>query len=152
MTFRGHGAFLVDVHFWRHKNIRTKDLFKGQMCIQAGLVFICPLNICTCGDCLRLFCLGKNKGGCLLPFVSFKNAVLALQILCMMSMWLFRRKLAYAWTDGWTSSAFLCSFVLLSWFIMLHYLRNLIVGLVLCLAGFGVFIKMRSLVWARDDE
>ena len=74
------------------EDIRTKDLFKGQMCIQAGLVFICPLNVCTCGDCLRLFCLGKNKGGCLLPFVSFKNAVLALQILCMMGTWMFRRK------------------------------------------------------------
>ena len=84
------------------------------MCIQAGLVFICPLNVCTCGDCLRLFCLGKNKGGCLLPFVAFKNAALALQILCMMGTWMFRRKLAYAWTGGWTSSAFLCSFVLMS--------------------------------------
>ena len=117
MTFRGHGAFLVDVHFWKHKNIRTKDLFKGQMCIQAGLVFICPLNICTCGDCLRLFCLGKNKGGCLLPFVSFKNAVLALQILCMMSMWLFRRKLLM---HGLTDEHHLHSYVLL--FFCLDYL------------------------------
>ena len=87
------------IHIFRQKNIRTKDSFKGQMYIQASLVFICLLNVCTCGDCLRLFCLGKNKGGYLLPFVSFKNAVLALQILCMMDMWMFRRKLAYAWTD-----------------------------------------------------
>ena len=102
------------IRFLRQKNIRTKNLFKGQMYIQAGLLFICPLNVCTCGDCLRLFCLGKNKGGYLLPFVSFKNSVLALQILCMMGMWLDRRKLAYAWTDVCASSAFLCSFVLLS--------------------------------------
>ena len=48
-------------------------------------------------------------------FVSFKNAVLTLQILCMMGMWQYRQELAYAWTDGWASSAFLCSFVLMSW-------------------------------------
>ena len=87
----------MGVHeLYRQKNIRTKDSFKKQMYIQASLVFICLLNVCTCGDCLRLFCLGKNKGGYLLPFVSFKNAVLALQILCMMGMWPYRRKLAYA--------------------------------------------------------
>ena len=54
---------LVGVYFFRQKNIRTKDSFKGQMYIQAGLLFICPLNVCTCGDCLRLFCLEKNKSG-----------------------------------------------------------------------------------------
>ena len=33
------------------------------MCIQAGLVFICPLNVCTCGDCLRLtFVWARTKG------------------------------------------------------------------------------------------
>ena len=32
---------------FRQKNIRTKDSFKGQMYIQAGLLFICPLNVCT---------------------------------------------------------------------------------------------------------
>ena len=47
-------------------------------------------------------------------FVFIKNAVLALQIFCMMDMWLDRQELAYAWTGGWASSAFLCSFVLLS--------------------------------------
>ena len=71
------------------------------------------MSICDAGGVLLYFC-GKNKGGCLLPFVAFKNAVLALQILCMMGTWMFRWKLAYAWTGGWTSSAFLCSFVLLS--------------------------------------
>ena len=105
----------MGVHeLYRQKNIRTKDSFKKQMYIQASLVFICLLNVCTCGDFLRLFCLGKNKGGCLLPFVSFKNAVLALQIICMMGMWPYRQELAYAWTDGWASFAFLCSSVLLS--------------------------------------
>ena len=48
---------------FRQKNIRTKDSFKGRMYIQASLVFICLLNVCTCGDCLRLFCLEKNKRG-----------------------------------------------------------------------------------------
>ena len=70
------------------------------------------MSICDAGGVLLYFC-GKNKGGCLLPFVAFKNAVLALQILCMMGTWMFRWKLAYAWTGGWTSSAFLCSFVLI---------------------------------------
>ena len=43
-----------------------------------------------------------------------KNAVLALQIFCMMDRWMCGRKLVYARTDKRTSSAFLCSFVLVS--------------------------------------
>ena len=38
------GCLLV----FRQKNIRTKGSFKGQMYIQASLMFICPLNVCTC--------------------------------------------------------------------------------------------------------
>ena len=64
--------------------------------------------------CLRLSFIGLEQKVDDSYFVSFKNAVLALQILCMMGMWMFRRKLAYAWTDVCASSAFLCSFVLLS--------------------------------------
>ena len=60
---------------------------------------------------LMFFCLYYLFATC---FVFLKNAVLALQILCMMDMWQDRQKLAYAWTGGWTSSAFLCSFVLMS--------------------------------------
>ena len=67
-------------------------------------------------------------------FVFLKNAVLALQILCMMDMWQDRRELAYAWTGGWTSSAFLCSFVLMSLF-----------------RAHTDYVGMRSLVLARDD-
>ena len=52
----------------------------------------------------------------------------------MMGMWQYRRKLAYAWTDGWASSAFLCSFVLMSLFF-----------------EHTDYTGMRSLVLARDD-
>ena len=69
---------------------------------------------------LLFLCLDYMFASC---FVFIKNAVLALQILCMMGMWQDRRKLAYAWTGGWTSSAFLCSFVLLSLFIVMSYLE-----------------------------
>ena len=49
-------------------------------------------------SCVLLFlCLDYLFATC---FVFIKNAVLALQILCMMGMWLNRRKLAYAWTGG----------------------------------------------------
>ena len=72
--------------------------------------------LCTMVLCLRLIFVGKEqKKSILFPiFCSYKNAVLALQILCMMDMWMFRQKLAYAWTNEWASSAFLCSFVLMS--------------------------------------
>ena len=59
----------------------------------------------------------------------------------MMGMWQYRRKLAYAWTDGayawtdgWASSAFLCSFVLMSLFL-----------------EHTDYAGMRPLVLARDD-
>ena len=71
----------------------------------------------------------ERRSGCLIPFVPFKNAVLALQILCMMGMWLYRQKLAYAWTDRWTSSAFLCSFVLISFYLSLCALVSIVLSL-----------------------
>ena len=61
-----------------------------------------------------LLLFGQKQRGMPTTFCFFKNAVLALQILCMMDRWPYRRKLAYAWTDGWASFAFLCSFVLMS--------------------------------------
>ena len=102
------------LHIFRQKNRRTKDSYKGQMYIQASLVFICLLNICTCGAVSPTLLLWQEQREMPTTFCFLKNAVLALQILCMMGMWLYRRKLAYAWTDGWASSAFLCSFVLMS--------------------------------------
>ena len=92
--------------------------------------------LCTYGAMSTYYTfVEKNKrSGCLLLFCFLKNAVLALQILCMMDMWLYRRKLAYAWTDRWASSAFLCSFVLMSLFL-----------------EHTDYAGMRSLVLARDD-
>ena len=45
------GCLLV----FRRKNIRTKDSFKGRMYIQASLMFICSLNVCTCGAMSAIF-------------------------------------------------------------------------------------------------
>ena len=45
------GCLLVS----RRKNIRTKDSFKGRMYIQASLMFICPLNVCTSGAMSVIF-------------------------------------------------------------------------------------------------
>ena len=39
----------------RQKNIRTKGSFKGRMYIQASLMFICPLNVCTSGAMSVIF-------------------------------------------------------------------------------------------------
>ena len=91
------------------------------MCIQAGLVFICPLNICTCGDCLRLFCLGKNKGGCLIPFVPFKNVfyMVNTNLTCCMNIRKYVRSLLI---DGLMDVHDLHSCVLL--FLCLNYLLH----------------------------
>ena len=84
---------------------------------------------------LRLLLWERNRrSGYLLLFCFLKNAVLALQILCMMDIWQYRRKLAYAWTDRWASSAFLFSFVLMSLFL-----------------EHTDYTGMRSLVLAWDD-
>ena len=53
----------------RQKNIRTKDSFKGQMYIQASLMFICPLNVCTSGAEFATFLFDKNRRGMLLLFL-----------------------------------------------------------------------------------
>ena len=58
-----------------------------------------------------------------------KNAVLALQIFCMMDKWMCGRKLAYVRTDKWTSSAFLCSFVLMSFYLSLCALVSIVLSL-----------------------
>ena len=103
---------------------------------KTGLTYICSFNVVhlRCWEYYSTFVEKNKRSGCLLLFCIFKNAVLALQILCMMGMWLDWRKLAYAWTDGWASSAFLCSFVLMSLFI-----------------EHTDYAGMRSLVLARDD-
>ena len=106
------------------------------MFVQSSLTNICSFNVVhlrCCGHYSTF--VGKNRrSGRLLLFCFLKNAVLALQILCMMGMWQYRRKLAYAWTDRWASSAFLCSFVLMSLFL-----------------EHTDYTGMRSLVLARDD-
>ena len=51
--------------FFRQKNIRTKGSFKGRMYIQASLMFICSLNVCTCGAMSATAFVIKNRsGGC----------------------------------------------------------------------------------------
>ena len=53
------GCLLV----FRQKNIRTKGSFKGQMYIQASLMFICSLNVCTNGaESATLFVEKEQKG------------------------------------------------------------------------------------------
>ena len=106
------------------------------MYVQASLMNICSFNVVHlwCDEYLLYFCKKNRICGYLLLFCFLKNAVLALQILCMMDMWQYRRKLAYAWTDRWASSAFLCSFVLMSLFL-----------------EHTDYTGMRSLVLARDD-
>ena len=49
-----------------------------------------------------------------LLFCSSRIRCKALQIFCMMDRWMRGRKLDYVRTDKWTSSVFLCSFVLVS--------------------------------------
>ena len=49
------GALLCLVGDCLFLDIRTKDSFKGQMYIQAGLMFICSLNVCTCGAMSAIF-------------------------------------------------------------------------------------------------
>ena len=70
----------VDVYdFKRQKNIRTKDSFKGQMYIQASLVFICPFNVRTCGAGSPTLLLWQEQREMPTTFCFLKNAVLALQ-------------------------------------------------------------------------
>ena len=59
------GCLLV----FRQKNIRTKDSFKGRMYIQASLMFICPLNVFTCGAESMTLLFDKNRGVMLLLFL-----------------------------------------------------------------------------------
>ena len=51
---------------FRQKNIRTKDSFKGRMYIQASLMFICSLNVCTCSAMSATLLFDKNRRGMLL--------------------------------------------------------------------------------------
>ncbi len=53
----------VFTFIFRHKNIRTKDSFKGRMYIQASLMFIYSLNVCTCGAVSMTAFVMKNRMG-----------------------------------------------------------------------------------------
>ena len=87
------------------------------MYIQASLMFICPLNVCTCGAMFAALLFGQEQK--VLSFVSF----------VMMDIRMYGQKLVSALTVEWTLFVFLCSFVLVS---LLLLLRDL-VGFVLSL-------------------
>ena len=73
------GCLLV----FRQKNIRTKGSFKGQMYIQAGLMFICSLNVCTCGaESATLFVEKEQKGWMTLLMILGCHSWLGPGILC----------------------------------------------------------------------
>ena len=61
MTCRGHSAFLVDVHFWRQKNIRTKEDIECSNVCSSGLDVHLFIQCCASEMlCLRLSFVGEG--------------------------------------------------------------------------------------------
>ena len=110
-----------------------------QMSVQAGLTYFCPFNVCTCGDCLRLSFVMKNRRFFLLLLL--RIPCFALQFFCH---------------DGHSdvlAEACFCTNRRMGIICILMFFCSYVFYLLLlsALVGNCTVVEMRSLVLARDD-